>query len=148
MAQISKYPVSEKVYNRCWDIFTKAFITIKNLEDANQIITDLFSPTERVVVMKRLAIAYLLIHKYGYLEISKILKVSYPTIAMVSRSLKDGVGYKIVIEKISKEEDFQEFFNQLGQKIVEVPAKSGKGSGVYKYLKQELKNSSRTTKPF
>lgn len=149
MAQVSKYPISQDVYERCWEIFIKTLINIKNPPSAQQIIEGLLTPTEKIMLVKRLAIALLLEQGYEYREIAKILKVSLPTIATVSASLKYGSdGYKKAVIKILSDEKLREFFNQVAQKLVVLPAKSGMGSGTWRYLKQELEKSSKKKKPF
>ncbi|MBI4037319.1 hypothetical protein HY385_02760 [Candidatus Daviesbacteria bacterium] len=149
MAQISKYPISETVYKRCWEIFTKTLINVRNSDDAQKIISDLLTPTERIVLMKRLAVALLLTQGYEYKNISQILKVSSPTIAAVNTALKFGNnGYKKAVDAILSDEKFKEQLNQLAQKMVALPAKSGMGSGTWRYLKQELQKSSKDKKPF
>lgn len=149
MAQISRYPISKEVYQRCWEVFVKTLIDIHNSQDAQQIIEDLLTPTERIMLVKRLAIALLLEKGYEYREIGRILKVSFPTVALVSKSLKYGSdGYKKAVTKIIQNEKLWEFFNQAAQKFVELPSKNGMGSGSWRYLKQELQKSSQDKKPF
>ena len=149
MAQVSKYPISKDVYDRCWEIFAKTLVNIKNPDEAQEIINDLLTPTERIMLTKRMAIAMLLSQGYEYREVMKILKVSFPTISAVSNSLKfGGNGYKKAINNILKDEKMKEFFNQIAQNLVAIPAKSGAGSGAWKYLKQELHKSSKDKRPF
>lgn len=149
MAQVSKYPISKEVYDRCWELFAKTLVGIKTSNDAQQIIEDLLTPIERIMLIKRLAIAVLLTQNYEYREITKLLRVSFPTISMVNRSLQFGNdGYKKAIAKILKDEKLQEFFNNTLQKIVALPATGGKGSGVWRYLKKELENKSKDRNPF
>lgn len=149
MAQVSKYPISEKVYERCWEIFLKTLVNIKNFEDAEKIISDLLTPTERIMFAKRLAIAYLLSKDYEYREISRILRVSSTTISMVNLSLKHGSnGYKQTIEAIVKDEEIKESFSVVAQNVLTLPATINKGSGVWRYLKHELEKTSSHKKPF
>lgn len=149
MAQVSKYPISKDVYARCWEVFIRTLIGIRSSDDAKQVISDLLTPVEQIMVVKRLAIAMLLTQGYEYREISKLLRVSFPTISMVKRSLEYGSnGYKKAINRILKDEQIQEFFNQTVQQLLALPARGGMGSGVYRYLKQELVKNSKTRKAF
>ncbi len=149
MAQISRYPISKEIYQRCWEVFVKTLINIHSSQDAQQIIEDLLTPTERIMLVKRLAIALLLAKGYEYREIGQILKVSFPTVALVSKSFKYGNGgYRKAVEQILSDEKLREFFNQAAQKFVDLPSKSGMGSGSWRYLKQELQKSSQDKKPF
>lgn len=148
MSQVSKYPISNEVYERCWEIFTKTLIGIRTSKDANEIVTDLLTPTERIMITKRLSTAFLLSEGYEYREISKVLRVSFPTISMVNTALKYGKnGYKKAVARILRDEDLKEFLNKTVQALI-TPATKGKGSGVWRYLKQELEKKSKNKKPF
>lgn len=81
MAQVSRYPISKEIYDRCWEIFTKTLVGIRTSKDAEEIVSDLLTPTEKIMLVKRLSIALLLSKGYEYREIIKLLRVSFPTIA-------------------------------------------------------------------
>ncbi|MBI2189955.1 MAG: hypothetical protein HYU49_00240, partial [Candidatus Levybacteria bacterium] len=99
MTQVSKYPISKDVADRIFEVFIKSLIKIKNDKDAKDLADDLFSPTEKIMLAKRLAIAFLLMRGYQYREISKLIKVSLTTIANVNLSLNYGKGgYKRILE--------------------------------------------------
>ncbi|MBI3092664.1 MAG: hypothetical protein HYZ02_00295 [Candidatus Levybacteria bacterium] len=144
MTQVSKYPISKDVADRIFEVFIKSLIKIKNDKDAKDLADDLFSPTEKIMLAKRLAIAFLLMRGYQYREISKLIKVSLTTIANVNLSLNYGKGgYKRILESIAKEEKLEEFFENIAEKLLSVPAKSLKGGGVWRYLHQEVKQAKR-----
>ena len=148
MSQVSKYPISKEVAERIFEVFAKTLIGIKNKSDVDSFIDDLFSPTEKIMFSKRIAIAFLLAKGYQYREIRTILKVSLTTIGSVSLSLKYGKGgYDRIINRIAKEEKLEEFFKNITEKLLSAPAASGKGGAVWKYLNREVKNS-RKNKPF
>ena len=142
MAQVSKYPISKDVADRIFDIFIKSLIKIRDSRDAQNLASDLFSPTEKIMLAKRLAIAFLLMKDYEYREINKLLRVSLTTIASVSLSLKYGSnGYKTILERISKEEKLEDFFAGIAEKLLSLPAAGGKGSGAWRYLRNEVQKS-------
>ncbi len=142
MAQVSKYPISKDVADRIFDVFIKSLIKVKNVLDAQNLANDLFSPTEKVMLAKRLVIAFLLMKEYEYREISKLLRVSLGTIASVNLSLKHGSdGYKTILDRISKEESLEDFFSNTAEKLLSIPASGGKGSGVWRSLRDEVKKS-------
>lgn len=60
MTQVSRYPISKNVYDRCWEIFTKTLVGIRTSKDAEEIVSDLLTPTEKIMLVKRLSIALLL----------------------------------------------------------------------------------------
>lgn len=144
MAQISKYPIRKEIADRIFEIFLKTLVNIKDKEEARQLVSDLLTPTERIMLAKRLSIAFLLGKDYHYRRIKELLRVSSPTIAAVSLARQYGSkGYKRLIDKISKEESIDKFLKEAATKLVSFPAMSGKGSGVWRYLKGELEEEKR-----
>ena len=147
MAQISKYPISNNVYERILEIFFKTLIKIQTENEAEQFIKDFLTPTEKIMLAKRLAIAFLLEKEYDYRTISGILRVSLPTVASVNVARKyGGKGYQKMINKLLKEEKIKDFLFKVGEILTE-PAKRGKGSNMWRYLNLELKKKARE-KPF
>lgn len=145
MPQISKYPIPKSVADRIFDVFIKTFTNLKNKNDSANFINDLFTPTEKVMLAKRISIALLILKGYDYRTISQILRVSVATVSSVKISLKHGTGsYKKILDKITREEKIEEFFTDLAEKLVSIPAQSGKGGGVYRYLRDEIKKSKPT----
>lgn len=149
MAQVSKYPISDKVYKRILEIFFKTFVEIKTKGEAKQFMEDFLTPTEQIMLAKRLAIAFLLEKDYDFRTISKILRVSTTTIARVNLMRKyGGQGYQRMIKKLLREEKIKDFLLQVGESIAEVAGKGrGKGTGSWRYLRKELEKK-RGEKPF
>lgn len=148
MTQVSKYPISKDVYERCWEIFTKTLIGIRNSKDADEIVSDLLTPTERIMLTKRLAVAYLLTQGYEYREINKVLHVSFQTVANVNNTLRYGSnGYRKAVGRILRDEKLKEILNKTVQALI-TPGTKGMGSGTWRYLKQELQKRSKDKKAF
>lgn len=96
------------------------------------------------MLVKRIGIAMLLLKGYEYRSIRHILRVSFPTISLVNRSLNHGpTGYKQVLFTILKEEEFAKQLTNVLEKITGYLASGGKGSGTWRYLQHELKQKSR-----
>lgn len=150
MAQVSKYPISKEIYDRIFEIFLYTLINIRDKREAEEFTSSLLSPVERIMLAKRLAIAFLLEKGYEYREIQKIIRVSLPTIASVSFVKQyGGEGYKKVVRKIIKEEKINDLLEKSVLKVLDFPAKATKGSGVWRYLKQEVEKERRKNKkPF
>lgn len=148
MTQVSKYPISNEVYERISEIFFKVLISIGTKSEASNFIKDFLTPTEQIMLAKRLAIVFLLEKDYDYRTISKVLRVSLPTIARVNLMRKYGSqGYGIMLKKLLNEEQIKTFLLKIGEALTEVVGKGGKGSGLWRYLHQELKRK-RREKPF
>lgn len=139
MTQVSKYPISKNIFDRIFEIFLRTFIEIKNKEEADQFISDFLTPTEKIMLAKRLAIAFLLEKNYDYRTIQRIIRVSSPTITSVNMSRKFGSeGYKKLISKIIKEEKLMNLLESSIIKLLSAPSSLERGSGSWTYLKKEV----------
>jgi len=142
MTQVSNHPISKAVADRIFDVFAKTLIGLKAKSDVDDFVDDLFSPTEKIMFSKRIAIAFLLMKGYSYRDINKLLRVSTSTIGAIGLSLKHGKGgYDRIINKIAKEEKLEDFFKAMVEKILSAPASSPTGGSVWRYLRDEVKRS-------
>jgi len=148
MTQISKYPVSKTVYKRILEIFLDVFVKIKTKREAEQFLKDFLTPTERVMLAKRLAIAFLLEKGYDHRTIVKLLRVSSGTVARVNFIRKyGGEGYQKMIAKLMKEEQIENFLLSIAKAISTLGSVGGKGSSGWRYLRQEIEKKKKE-KPF
>lgn len=105
MTQVSRRPLSPKVQERILNLFLNSFTLCSDKESASHFLEDLLTPTERMMLAKRLSIAFMLLQGYDYQTIKSTLKVSSPTVGKVSLWLKEkGEGYRRIINKIKKNE--------------------------------------------
>jgi len=140
MSQVSKYPLRSEVYEQLEDLFMDTVSRMTNKRLINDFLSDFLTPTEKIVLMKRLGIFVLLGKGYGYRAVQSILKVSYPTISTASKSYKYlGKGCKVIVDQLIKEQKIEQFINSILVKITGELSRSGKGSGAWKYLYQEIK---------
>ena len=116
MAQVSRRPVDRKVEARMYEILWQSLAKLDQQDKVGRFLKDLLTPTERVMVAKRLAIAILLNKGWGQESIDKTLKVSGATIQSIRRILSDsGEGYRQVIEQLSRDESWEETMGEIGQ---------------------------------
>ena len=150
MSQVSKYPIAKDIADRIFEIFLKTFVEIKNKEIADQFISDLLTPTEKIMLAKRLAIAFLLEKNYDYRTIQKIIKVSTGTITSVNTVLQHGSeGYKKLVLKIMREEKLIGLLEDAVVKLLSAPSTLEKGTGTWSYLKRQAEKKKRENrKPF
>lgn len=123
MTQVSKRYISPDVQERMFEVFINAVSKAKYRSDVENFLTDLLSPTERIMLAKRLAIAYLLVKKsWTYREISKILKVSLTTVQRVSLTLNvQGNGYRKIVGSLLRDEKIENFMNKVADAITAIP---------------------------
>jgi len=87
-----------------FETFYQILAGLKNSNEVKEFLTDLLTPTEQVMLAKRLSIAILLTYECDYRTISEILKVSYATIGNVAKWLKlAGRGYREALRAFIKE---------------------------------------------
>lgn len=140
MTQVSKYPVQQKIYDYIVVMFFQAIVSLSDKKKVEEFIADFLTPTERIMLVKRLAIYVLLGKGYSYQQICAILRVSPSTVAGASRYYKYlGKGSKDVVSRIIKAEALESFWLAVGEVISGEFARSGKGSGIWRYLHKEIK---------
>ncbi|HLB34923.1 MAG TPA: Trp family transcriptional regulator [Chthoniobacterales bacterium] len=113
MAQISKKYLSEDIQNKISGTLMEAVSQVKGRQDTQLFLNDLLTPTERVVLAKRLAIAVLLIKGWGYLAIQNFLKVSSDTVGKVSQIVKNNRGYRRIVERMLRTEAGRQFWQDV-----------------------------------
>jgi uncharacterized protein YerC len=138
MSQVSKYPIREEVFKRIFELLLKAVGEVKDRKETEMLIDDLLTPTEKIMLAKRLAIAVLLAKGYTYKAIREILRVSPPTIALVQIAFKyKGAGYRHFTQKVLQEEESRLFWEKV-EDLVLTAASSVKGGSAWRYLRQEI----------
>lgn len=84
----------------------QAVSSVKNSNEAAQILTDLLTPSEIEIVAKRLEIAKLLIEGKTYDQIRSSVNAGYSTIGRINTWLNlAGEGFKIVVLRTKKGEN-------------------------------------------
>lgn len=121
MAQVSKRYLQKKVEDRILDLFWTSLSSLSTKEKVGIFLDDLLSPTEKIMLSKRLAIAFMLMKGYDYPTINDRLKVSDPTIWNVKNSLSyKGKGYKMTIEQIMSKEKWEKFWDDLDNFFMQI----------------------------
>lgn len=144
MTQISRYPVHKKVEERMFEVLRETISDLRNGQDIEDFLHDFLSPVEKIMLAKRLSIAVFLHKGYRYATISSILRVTPPTIAQVSLLLKySGKGYKKAVDKISRNEKMNEFWQAIEDMLAKIP--SAKGSD-WVYERREYEKKKRVRK--
>lgn len=146
MAQISKYRLSEKAETEIKSLFTEIISLLSRPKDIVAFLADFLTPTEIIVLSKRITIALLLKQGCSYEAIMHTLKVSAPTISDVSLKLKySGKGYHQILDKILAEKKIKKAFDQIENLALNaLTVGRGKGTSFWRDLKTKKQQS--TTK--
>lgn len=139
MAQVSKYLVSDKIQQKIKSIFSETISLLSDKAEIVNFLEDFLSPTERIVLSKRITIALMLKKGYSYEMIKKLIKVSQPTVAAVNLKLKySGKGYNQVLDRMIVNQKIDNIFNQIESFILNTLARGhGKGTSVWKEIRNK-----------
>ena len=114
MSQVSKRVLSKSIQERLFQNFWEIFAQIKKPKEVAIFLEDFLSPTEKVMLAKRLAIAILFSKGYDHRSISSLLKVSTSTVNNISIFLKNNSrGFKLLFRKYAQKESFKELIKEL-----------------------------------
>jgi len=119
MSQVSKIPLKIEVEHRVYEVLMESIAAATSHNTVSRLINDLLSPTERLMISKRLSIALLLMKNYDQRTIAKWLNVSLGTVSKISLVLQKGSGgYQSVIEVILKKEKFAALLEKIDDALV------------------------------
>jgi len=113
MTRISKYRVEDKVLKKLYSLMFEVISNMSKKERFEGIMYELLSPTEKIMIAKRVAIVYLLMKDINYLIISDVLKVSSRTIAKFHAMITEGKEIKNIIESVAGNDRIKDFFEEL-----------------------------------
>ncbi len=127
MTQVSRIPLQKEVEKRVYEVLMESIVSASTHHAVDQLLNDLFSPTERLMIAKRLAIALLLLKGYEQRVISQWLKVSLATVSKVSLAIQRGNnGYKIVIGSLLRKEELATFIQKIDDTLADLMPPMGK----------------------
>lgn len=145
MTQVSRRYLPPKVSGQIFDMFLSVISSLPSASITSNFIEDLLSPTEQIMLGKRLSIAYMLKKGYTQRDICNILKVSLATVNKISLTLKkSNSGYNIVIERMLRVQKISDFFLNLDEKLDHLlPPKGANWSAHYKRTSEERAKQKR-----
>lgn len=118
MPQVSKKYLRPWVEKRMGEVLEKTLSRSRRHTEVQELLQDILTPTERIMVAKRLAAAILLLKDYDYRQICHVLKISSSTVLSVFKQLNiAGQGYRRAATQIAHDRERQEFFAALEKEI-------------------------------
>lgn len=139
MSQISKHKIDNGIYTEIFETIIGVIVKINSTVKAKLFFNSFFSPTEKLMFAKRLAIGLLLSQGLKYRDISMLLKVSLATVGAVSFKYNYDENYRKIINDISKLKLIKNIFIKSAEKLTGAIAFGGKGSYFWKELNKNLK---------
>lgn len=131
MPQVSKRPLKNDVRDKMLGAFFESVLKINDEKVVYNFFEDLFTPTEKIMISKRLSAAFFLDRGYTYDAIGEILKLSHTTINTIRKTLvKSGEGYRAVFRLIEKSPKMSLFFEKFdaGTGASRLPIKGSRSS--------------------
>ncbi|MFH1602052.1 MAG: Trp family transcriptional regulator [Candidatus Shapirobacteria bacterium] len=127
MTQISKKFVKPETLEKTFDLLLASLLKSGGKADTKEFLEDLLTPTEKVMIAKRIAIAYLLLQEVDHRTISEMLKVSTSTINRISFVLnRQGAGFKRVLKRLLREKKINNILEEVGELLFNsLPPKYG-----------------------
>lgn len=113
MARISKHHLRETVMNKTNSLFYEIFHSLNSEVDFFEIVNEILSPTEQIMISKRIVLMYLLIKNIEYDIISDTLKISQSTIAKFSLLLQRSPHIKDRLWSIAQNDRIELLFQEL-----------------------------------
>lgn len=112
MVHLSKKIINENVLMRIYQLFFEVISRSHSRESFLILLDDILTPTEKIMLAKRIGIIYLLIKEVEQITIAEILKVSTSTVSIYSVKFykKDAKIIQIIKNMLIKEKvlDFME----------------------------------------
>lgn len=123
MSQVSKRPIKSELIERMSELLQKSFAKLDKKEAVSDFLEDILTPTERIMIAKRLAIALLLNRGWDQDAVSRYLKVSTSTVTNIKNKLRGSVkGFKQVLKNIETSDEWEQIWLDLQQGLEEIIA--------------------------
>ena len=117
MSHVSRRKLKKKVFVKIGDELSGIITKANSSNDINWLFKELITPTERIMLAKRLAIFLMLEKKYSYRAIERTLKVTQQTIVRFWKKTKEP-GYKPLLRKIESNKGGKGFLQDLEKMIL------------------------------
>ncbi|KKQ48378.1 MAG: hypothetical protein US68_C0035G0002 [Candidatus Shapirobacteria bacterium GW2011_GWE1_38_10] len=122
MTQISRHKLQGDTLERTFELFVQTLLNIKEEETTKNFIDGFFTPTEKIIFAKRIAIYVMLAKGNNYEMIRSTLKVSPPTIARASSHLNYSHNLDKVIQTILNKDASKQILEEIAS-IFDIPGK-------------------------
>lgn len=117
MARLSRYPLTADVWELISDDYYDLVASLSDKAEIKGFFEDFFTPTEKVMFIKRFAIALLLSESFTYDEIVKTLKVSPSTIFIIQNAITRSKYFPKILENIKSRKNIKTFFENVAKTL-------------------------------
>lgn len=144
MVQISKHPLSDRVFGKLMELLFETVGKNFNRRDFINVVDELFTSTEKIMIVKRIGILYLLTKDLNVQTISEILHVSTSAVATyIARFFDDSLYIKKLIRRrIDSEKKLGIITDAFGEMFIQPGIKKGHHTLKWKFdLEKERRKS-------
>src|SRR3989338_9943280 len=113
MTRISRRRLRERVYDKLFTLLFEVLAKRETKADFDQILMDLFSPVERIMIAKRVVIIFLLMKNIEALTICDVLKVSTSTVSKFRLVMEKSEGIVHALKRLVENEKIVLFLQGL-----------------------------------
>lgn len=117
MPHVSRRKLKKKVFVRIGSELANIIVKVNSSQEINWLFKELITPTERVMLAKRLAIFLMLEKKYSFRTIERTLKVTLQTVVRFWKKTKDP-SYKPLLRKVEQNKGGRGFLRDLEKMIL------------------------------
>lgn len=145
MVRISEKRVKKEIFVRILDQLFDYVVGVKTKSESKRFLNEFFTPSEKIMLAKRLALIVMLKRGYSFTAIRKTLKMSESTIAKFWRLLRQS-KFSFIQEKELAKKKKKEFWETL-EKILNAglpPRGRGRWSRVYRMLGPDIAERNRS----
>lgn len=147
MTQVSKIPLRKEIEKRMFDIFLDSIATVRTKRQAENFLSDWLSPTERIMLAKRLSVALLLTKQYDQRSIAKLLRVGLETVNKVNKVLNHGSGgYGMIVGTFLREEKSNVFWEKIDDALANLFPPRHRDWGMWR--KERWEQKLQNNKPY
>lgn len=120
MPHLSKKAVKKKIFKKISADLIDAIAAAHSKNEIKAVLNELLTPTEKIMLAKRLSILVMILKGYPLRTIEKTLKVSPSTIHRFWRASKERT-YQIVVRKVKKDARREKFWERM-EMLLDLPS--------------------------
>lgn len=118
MPKVSQNKLSEIIQTEILQTLFLSIAQIRNEKEVAVLLRDLLTPTEQVMIAKRLMTAMLLERGHPIHKICGMLKLSRTTVTLIRTTLaRGGDGYRIAVDIVTKKSKVKNMLERLDQSV-------------------------------
>jgi uncharacterized protein YerC len=137
VVQESKKFTPDEVYEEIYYLLSKCIRSVNSVNSAASFVEVILTRSEKLMIGKRVAIAFLLRKGAKYDEVCYILRVSRGTVARVNDRLENSLGFQKHIDRILRQEEIDLALLNFFEKLAKLGS-IGKGGSAWRQVSRNI----------